>query len=342
MPNPILSLRHKIALAIRDVHGTRAELADLRQQVADLPANTNNLLGQVTDLRLELSELRRELSDVRGGVSEVSAQTDARTADIRTVIDALQVLCDHEPENRRRLYALRESAEYEPAFTEREPLVSVLIPTYTSFGSLRDRAIPSVLAQTYENWELVVIGDAAPPETARIIKSFGDGRISYQNLSLRGPYPEDRQKAWLVSGVPPFNAGMRAARGRWIAPFSDDDTLNPQALARNIEEAQKHRTEFNYSHIRLLGNDDLDVVLNEFPPHLWEIALQGSMFHAGLRFFEQELADAVFGAPNDWSMVRRMMRAGVRIGFIREILATYYPSYRNPDVDAPFRKGAHD
>jgi len=81
--------------------------------------------------------------------------------------------------------------EYELAFSDPDPLVSVVIPTYTSYETLRDRAIPSVLAQTYENFEIVVIGDAAPPEAAEAVASFDDDRIVYENLSIRGPYPED-------------------------------------------------------------------------------------------------------------------------------------------------------
>ena len=51
-------------------------------------------------------------------------------------------------------------------FTERDPLVTVCIPTYPNYVQLLERSIPSVLAQDYQNIEVVVVGDAAPPETA--------------------------------------------------------------------------------------------------------------------------------------------------------------------------------
>ena len=328
MWNPISRLRFKVALAIRDVHATRGELAQLRQdvQIAQ-PA--------VTDLLREVAELRREMAAL--GAS--GRRSGWQTGDVDRIMAALQVIYDEEPENRRRLEELRRSESYELAFTEREPLVSVVVPTHTSWETLRDRAVPSVLAQTYEHWELVVVGDAAPPETKKVLDAFGDSRIRYENLTLRGPYPDDRQGRWLVAGGPPFNAGMRLAKGRWIAPFSDDDALRPQALARNVEEVQKHHWELSYSQIRTLGRDGLDAELNEFPPRLYAAGLQGGMSHAGLRFFEYELADAIFGSPSDWSRLRRMMRAGVRIGFIPEVLCEYLPSYRGEDA-ASGREGA--
>jgi glycosyltransferase involved in cell wall biosynthesis len=255
---------------------------------------------------------------------------------LKRIVDALQVIYDDEPGNRRRLYAGRASSEYEAAYSEDEPLVSVIIPTYRSYETLRDRALPSILAQTYTNWEIVVIGDAAPPETGEVIASFADPRIRYENRPMRGPYPEEEYEAWLVSAVPPFNAGMRAALGRWIAPFADDDALRPFALERLVETVKSRRFEFCYSKILLHGRGGTDEEVGAYPPRLSptgiSAGMQGSLLHSELRFFEQELADVIFHTPADWSMVRKMMRAGVRIGFLDEVTADYYPSYRGEDA----------
>ena len=53
-----------------------------------------------------------------------------------------------------------------------------------------ERAIPSALAQDHENIEVVVVGDAAPPETAAAIEELGEPRVVYENLAVRGPYPQ--------------------------------------------------------------------------------------------------------------------------------------------------------
>ncbi len=106
------------------------------------------------------------------------------------------------------------------------PLVSVVIPTYDRGELLVNRAIPSVLAQTYENVEIVVVGDAAPESTGERLRDLGDPRITYRNLTLRGPYPEDARDRWHVAGVPARNAAVALAHGEWIAPLDDDDAFH--------------------------------------------------------------------------------------------------------------------
>ncbi len=270
-----------------------------------------------------------ESTAIAADVDAIRSDVEALRADVHRVLEALQLVYEDDPGNRRRLYAAREDADYEAAFDEQSPLVSVLIPTYTAHDLLRTRAIPSVLAQTYENWELVIVGDSAPPETATVIEAFGDPRIRYSNRPLRGPYPDDAHDAWLVTAVPPVNEAARLARGRWLAPFADDDALRPNALGRLVEDAQERRLEFVYSQLNYVGADGVSSEpFGQYPPRLHLMGTQGAILHSGLRFFEHELGDAVFRMPSDWGWVRRMMRAGVRIGFIEEVLCDYYPSRR--------------
>ena len=55
-------------------------------------------------------------------------------------------------------------------------------------------------------------------------------------------------------------------------------------------------------------------------PRLGQFGLQATIYHSGLRFFEQELVDALYEEPNDWSLCRRMLAAGVRLGMIDPIV----------------------
>ena len=148
---------------------------------------------------------------------------DGATLDqkLERITEMLRSIADEEPEMRRRVRALRDSPAYREAYESPNPLVSIVIPTYLSFETLRDVALPSALAQTHENIEVVVVGDAAPPDTEEVIRTAGDARVRYENLPLRGPHPEDPDRAWYIAGSSPFNAGMasrpgpvdRAARG---------------------------------------------------------------------------------------------------------------------------------
>ena len=92
---------------------------------------------------------------------------------------------------RERLWDLRDSDEYARAFDDDEPLVTIIITTYNNWALLRERALPSVLAQTYEHFECIIVGDAAPPEAAAVVASFADARLRFVNLPYRGPYPRN-------------------------------------------------------------------------------------------------------------------------------------------------------
>jgi hypothetical protein len=235
---------------------------------------------------------------------------------------------DEEPANRRRLHALRESEDYELAFTEAEPLVSFVIPTYTSYETLRDVALPSILGQTYSNLEVVVVGDAAPPETAKAIEEVGDPRVRYFNRTIRGPYPEDPSKRWYVIGTSPYNEALWRAKGRWIAALGDDDEVRPDHTEKLLAAARENHWEHVYGLQQVNFAEGESMTLGKFPPELGEWGLQSVVFHAGLSFIEMELSDAIYEEPNDWSVCRRMVRAGVRTGMIEEIVVDKHETRR--------------
>ena len=78
--------------------------------------------------------------------------------------------------------------------------------------------------------------------------------------------------------------------------------------------------------------------LGEFPPRLGQFNWQATIYHAGLRFIELELADSLFGRPNDWSLCRRRLRAGVRMELIDEVTVDIYPAWAWRDDKAGTRK----
>ncbi|MBD3201963.1 MAG: glycosyltransferase [Candidatus Lokiarchaeota archaeon] len=113
------------------------------------------------------------------------------------------------------------------------PLVSIIIPSYNR-PHLLQRAIKSVLKQTYSNLEIIVIDDNSDKDLFCIIDQFKDERIIYyRNKENKGaPYSRNR--------------GIGVSKGNYINLLDDDDILLPQKIEVQLEKFQK-------SHIENLG-----------------------------------------------------------------------------------------
>lgn len=102
------------------------------------------------------------------------------------------------------------------------PRVSVLIPTRNRAGLLR-ATIASVLAQTFQDFEIVIIDDASDDDTPSVIAGLADARIRYF------------RHAENLGEAASRNAGLAHADGEYIAFLDDDDTWLPDKLAAQVE-----------------------------------------------------------------------------------------------------------
>lgn len=279
-----------------------------------------------------LSMLTRQVDVLSGQFEALNKRIEGSLGELRarvdTAVEALELILDDDPTQRRRLRHLRTSVAYDEAFNAPAPLVSVVIPTWNRAEMLMERSIPSALAQTHTNIEVVIVGDCSPPSVGQVLSDINDPRIRFHNLTIRGPYSQDNYRAWLASGTPGLNAGIAMARGLWIAPLGDDDAFVPGHIERLLAEARSRRLEFVYGRIRVILPDGREDLIGEFPPRLAQVGVQAALYHAGLRFMEYELGHAVFGKPNDWGLIHRMMRTGVRMGMVDEVSVDYRPSPR--------------
>jgi glycosyltransferase involved in cell wall biosynthesis len=106
--------------------------------------------------------------------------------------------------------------------SERAPAVSVIIPTYNR-ADLVGRAIKSVLSQTYQDFEIIVVDDASVDNTEEAVKGFDDPRIRYMR------HEQNR------GGSAARNTGIRAAKGKYIAFLDSDDRFEPMKIAAQID-----------------------------------------------------------------------------------------------------------
>jgi glycosyltransferase involved in cell wall biosynthesis len=203
--------------------------------------------------------------------------------------------------------------------------VSIVIPTLERPELLTNRSLPSVLSQSYERIEVLVIGDNAAPETERAVASLGDPRVSYFNLPYKLPSRSNPDKQWAVGSVQARNEGMRRARGLWVGTFDDDDEMHPEHTSRLLACAREQRAEVAYGRYRMFTPEGTEE-FGEFPPRTYRFSWTTAICHRDLRFFERELFAADFGLPNDGVVLETMLRAGVRFAMIPDVLVDYYPS----------------
>jgi hypothetical protein len=235
-------------------------------------------------------------------------------------------------ELRRLLVRARAGRETCADLDDPSPLVSIVIPTYDRGPLLAERSIASATAQTYSNIEILVVGDACDEATAAAALSSGDERVRFVNLDSRGRYPEDPEDRWCVAGAAPMNAGLRLARGSWIAPCDDDDELTEDHVEVLLAGARQHRAEMVYSRTRLPDSGPDVVVGSEELRHA-DVCHGSVLYAAGLRFVPYSLSCWRLCEPADWNRWRRMRDAGVKIAFVPAITYVHYEEARHRSED---------
>ncbi|QKX15831.1 glycosyltransferase [Microbulbifer sp. YPW1] len=110
------------------------------------------------------------------------------------------------------------------------PLVTIVMPTYNR-AHIIGRAVQSVLAQSYFNWELIVIDDGSSDNTSDVIAAFGDDRIRYVRLDGNLGVSHAR------------NHGLTIAKGEYIAYLDTDNDWRENFLllvVGNLEEKRDY------------------------------------------------------------------------------------------------------
>jgi len=107
------------------------------------------------------------------------------------------------------------------------PKVSVIIPTYNRSNYLYS-AIKSVLNQTFEDFEIIVVDDASTDNTRKVVDKFEDERIYYlRHNKNRG-------------GSASRNTGIKHSRGKFIAFLDDDDLWVQNKLEKQLDSVNKN------------------------------------------------------------------------------------------------------
>ena len=204
------------------------------------------------------------------------------------------------------------------------PLISVIIPTFNRARILCDRTIPSVLRQTYHNFELIIVGDHCTDNTQELIDKFHDKRIRFLNLEKRGEYPRNPYHRWMVAGTVPVNKGLEIAKGEWIAHLDDDDEFSDDHLEVLLEIAMENNHELVYGIIEMEVELGKWEHVGSYPPRHSQICRLSALYESKLKFFKYDVNCWKYEEPADWNLWRRMKEAGVKIGFVDNVVGKHY------------------
>lgn len=180
------------------------------------------------------------------------------------------------------------------------PLVSVIIPTWMRTELLISRALPSVLSQTYEHMEILVVSDGKNQSTRRAVADVRDWRVRYLEVPSKAKRSTDPFVNWLIGPARAMNFGTKMSRGHWIAKLDDDDEWTPDSLSLRLQAAIKNR---------------------------WEVVTAGAtVTDAGVTTSAtpREINSVYFADPHGRYGPRRLPRSDVKVGSINTALYVGY------------------
>jgi Glycosyl transferase family 2 len=204
------------------------------------------------------------------------------------------------------------------------PRVSVCIATYNRAKLLTTRSLPSVLKQSYQNLEVIVVGDCCTDDTPERVEALGDSRVRFINLTERGQYPEDRYRRWMVAGTKPVNHALSIATGEYITHLDDDDEFLDGRIAKLVAFAQETQADFVW-HPFLWEVQPETWLLHEAQNLRITQATTSSIFYRS--WFKQipwDLNAHLLMEPGDWNRIRKLKYLGAKTERFPEPLLRHY------------------
>jgi glycosyltransferase involved in cell wall biosynthesis len=111
----------------------------------------------------------------------------------------------------------------------KQPFFSIILTTYARPDYLK-LAIRSVLNQDFSDYELIVLDDASPDNTEKVVRFFNDKRIVYIKNKINLGFPKN------------FKSGVEIAKGVYIFLLSDDDLILKSDTLSIVERGMKKRS----------------------------------------------------------------------------------------------------
>jgi glycosyltransferase involved in cell wall biosynthesis len=201
-------------------------------------------------------------------------------------------------------------------------LVSVIIPVFNRAAMLRE-AVASVLAQTHQNFEVIVVDDASTDETPRAIEelSRSDGRIRSVRRENGGP------------GLA-RESGRAAARGDFIQYLDSDDLLLPRKFELQLAALDAHPecgVAYGKTRYRNAAGEEIACTWktpNQIQPAMFPSFLVARWWETATPLYRRAVTDAAgpwtdLRLEEDWEYDARVASLGTRLAFVDDFVAEH-------------------
>jgi len=198
--------------------------------------------------------------------------------------------------------------------------ISVVIPTYNRERFLK-RAIESVLNQTFQDFELIIVDDGSTDKTKEVVDSFQSNKIKYiyQKNSGGAAFPK--------------NTGIKIAQGEYIAILDSDDEWLPEKLEKQIGFFEKH-SEISVVGCNFLINGQKEYKVPKYKNVFKQMLITDNMGPGSIMIYRREvfnkvgLFDENLKSGQDKEMRIRLAQE-YKFGFIDKPLVNYYIGHNN-------------